>query len=116
MVGNILEACEFLGAWPSASRMIIFAMLPKPAGGFRPIVLFPSLYRLWTKVRVCFATDWMARHDRPYIACGPGRSPEQVVWRRAIQHEACCSSAASTRCPQEQEEAATLLWGHAEVL
>ena len=36
----ILSICEQVGNLPGQVRRIIFALLPKPKGGFRPIAIF----------------------------------------------------------------------------
>ena len=80
----LLLMMERIGTRPPALQLIVCAMLPRPAGGFRPSARLCSLYRVWTRLRVPVAASWMALRDRSCIACGPGRSPELAAWRRAV--------------------------------
>ncbi len=45
-LSEILVLMELTGGLPSQLRATILSMLGKPAGGFRPIGVFTSLYRL----------------------------------------------------------------------
>ena len=38
---QIFVLCELLGAWPSVITDVLIALLPKPAGGLRPIGISP---------------------------------------------------------------------------
>jgi hypothetical protein len=46
-LGTILEACERLGNFPKQARLVVTPLLEKPKGGFRPVAVYVSLYRLW---------------------------------------------------------------------
>ena len=43
---KVLFLCELIGAWPRVITDVLIALLPKPAGGFRPIGIFPTLVRV----------------------------------------------------------------------
>ena len=70
---RILFLCETIGGWPSSIALVIIALLPKSAGGLRPIGLFPWLPKIWAKVRRRVALEWEERVQRPYLYAGPGR-------------------------------------------
>ena len=75
--------------------------MPKAAGGVRPIALFPSEYRIWTKARLPLVEQWEREHDRAFFACGPKQSASDVVWKQTLRAEASVS---------EGGFAAALLW------
>eukprot|EP00972_Heterocapsa_arctica_P091379 13482363-Heterocapsa_arctica.AAC.1 len=51
VLSKILQVIELLGIWPTQVSQLVVAMLEKPTGGFRPIGIFPGIYRLWMKAR-----------------------------------------------------------------
>eukprot|EP00972_Heterocapsa_arctica_P097083 14322770-Heterocapsa_arctica.AAC.1 len=78
---------ETLGTLPTQLRAVLMLLLAKPKGGFRPIGLFSSIYRLWAKARRPYAVAWEEAHWKPYFACGAGRGAEDTVWRQAVKAE-----------------------------
>eukprot|EP00959_Pyramimonas_sp_CCMP1952_P459906 9479008-Pyramimonas_sp.AAC.1 len=68
-------------------------LLAKPQRGFRPIALLPSLYRVYTKLRISHVRAWAARYTRPYFALGEGKSTLDVGARTMIYSEAHQGSA-----------------------
>ena len=46
-----LMTLEAVGFWPQQLETILVAQIPKASGGRRPIGLFPSVVRLWMRVR-----------------------------------------------------------------
>ena len=82
--------------------MLLVVLLPKPKGGFRPIVLMNSLFKLWSRARRPGVQGWWYdENDQPFLACGKGRSVEACVWRRSVRSEAGVAMGKS---------AATVLW------
>jgi hypothetical protein len=51
--------------WPPSERIVLTVLIPKKDGGLRPIALFRSLYRIFSKARAQEARAW---------AAGPGKS------------------------------------------
>ena len=49
---SVLLSAELMGQWPSCIGVILVVLLPKADGGRRPIGLFPSLIRIWMRVRL----------------------------------------------------------------
>eukprot|EP00959_Pyramimonas_sp_CCMP1952_P293104 6130090-Pyramimonas_sp.AAC.1 len=63
------------------------SLIGKQAGGFRPIGLFSSIYRLWGKGRRGYATRWEENNRRPFFAAGKFTSSTDVVWRQSVKGE-----------------------------
>ena len=64
----IFNAIEGLGLYPSQQMFLVIQMLGKPKGGYRPIVMFSAIARLWERARRREARAWlasMARFDEP---------------------------------------------------
>ncbi len=97
-LGIILAAVERSGAWPRQISLIVATLLPKPAGGFRPIGLAPAVYRLWSKARRTTTDEWERRHTRPFFAACSGNGPIDTLWRMAARQEAsvACDEVAAT--------------------
>ena len=73
---------------PSDVQRLHVSLMEKPQGGYRPIGLFPSLYRVYMKVRQPAFMQWEKEHDRPFFAQGKGRGCVDPVWRQAVRMEA----------------------------
>ena len=86
-ISDLLSAIELLGFWPSLLRTLAMPLIQKPKGGRRAVTTFPSLYRLWTRARRNVVREWRQTLDRSYLAYGPEKSAQQVVWRQAAQAE-----------------------------
>ena len=86
-IALLFRAMEKIGRLPEQLIFLLFVLIPKQAGGVRPIALMASLYRLWTRLRRAEADEWILRNDRAYFAVGKGRSPEATVWRQAVRAE-----------------------------
>ena len=83
----ILMACELLGAWPQAIRLVLIMLLPKPDGGRRPIGLFPAIIRTWARARCCIAHRWEAMHSLPCMYGGDGMGAQRAAWQCAFRSE-----------------------------
>ncbi len=97
----ILEACELLGTMPRQCRLVTAPLLEKPKGGFRPICIYASLYRIWAKARQPVAAEWEERHQRAYLSAAAGNGPADTVWRQAVRQEVAVGQGG---------HAASLLW------
>ena len=78
---------ELMGVWPAAIGEVIIALLPKSDGGKRPIGLFPSLVRLWMRMRLPVAQAWQRSHERPYFYAGPAKGADVAAWKQAARAE-----------------------------
>ncbi len=97
-LGTILEVCELLGTFPKQCRLVLTPLLEKPKGGYRPVAIYVSLYRLWTKARRDVAATWEAAHQRPYFSASKGNGPADTTWRQAVRQEARLSAKGVAAC------------------
>ncbi len=84
----ILAAVEASAMWPTQVSLIVAALLPKPAGGFRPIGLAPAVYRVWSKARRLEADAWEKKYPRAFFSACKGAGPVDAVWRLSAMQEA----------------------------
>ena len=84
---RIFMLAEFLGKWPDAVGVVIMALIPKTDGGRRPIGLFPTLVRIWMRVRLPVAQEWQRAHERPYFYAGPTKGASVAAWKQAARAE-----------------------------
>ncbi len=98
---DVMMACEAIGFVPEPIALVLVRMIPKRDGGRRPIGLLPSLYRIWSKVRVGYVRDWERRWARTYFAAGPGKAADAAAWRTALRAEMAASAKA---------DSASVLW------
>ena len=65
--------------YPSQQMFLVIQMLGKPKGGYRPIVMFSAIARLWERARRRDARTWLASMARPYWAFTAGAGAELTV-------------------------------------
>ncbi len=98
VLGAILETCELLGTLPKQCRLVVTPLLEKPKGGFRPVSIYVSLYRLWTKARKHVTAEWEAAHPRAYFSAAKGNGPVDTTWRQAVRQEARLNANGAAAC------------------
>ena len=57
-------------------------------GGGRPIGLFPSIVRIWMRVRLELAQEWVRDHERPFFYAGPCKGADVAAWKQSLLAEA----------------------------
>ena len=89
----IIDVMEEASRVPEQASWLVMCLIPKGPGkaGYRPIVLFSALWRVWARSRSFMAKELLRKMDQPFIACGAGRGTEEVVWRQATSAEAATS-------------------------
>ena len=98
----IWRAMFWLGTPPHLLKMLIFVLIPKPAGGDRPIGLLPSLVRVLNRwLRRQYGEIWRKSNERTYFFGTKHRSTLALSWRMS----AAAEYAKVTKC----ESAAALL-------
>ena len=55
---TLFTRIQLKGVWPWQWIHVIIALIPKPAGGDRPIGLSPMLMRLFFPIHKGYTTDW----------------------------------------------------------
>ena len=76
---KVLVLCEIIGAWPTVITDVLIALLPKPTGGLRPIGIFPTLIRVWFRLRAPLIRAWERAHERPYFFAGSGKGADVAL-------------------------------------
>jgi len=84
---HLLTLVELLGRWPAQVGHVMVVLLAKAAGGFRPIGLFPSVIRVWMRVRLADAVIWQSLHERPWLYASAGKGADVAAWRQAARSE-----------------------------
>ena len=69
---KLLNTIEATVAWLQHVLLNIVTLMGKPNGGTRPIALMPMLYRLWSKIRRPYISEWERAHQGPWDAAAPG--------------------------------------------
>ena len=85
-------ACERLGKWPNSNLLIIIVLLPKPAGGWRPIGLLEWLPKIWMKARRLAVAEWEQNNERCNLYAGPGKGADIAAWKQAARAEVAAVS------------------------
>ena len=68
-LSRLLVFFEVFGLWPADWASLLTVLLQKPKGGYRPIGLFRSLYRLWGRARAQLISDWAVHAAPPGVFC-----------------------------------------------
>ena len=84
----LVEEC---GRWPGAIGDVLIVLLAKPAGGFRPIGLFPSIVRVWMRIRLADAVVWQSLYERPWLHASAGKGADIAAWKQAARSEQAAS-------------------------
>ena len=99
---DIFEVVECVGTMPANCRQVLVALVPKKGvGAFRPIGIYTSFNRVWTKCRLLEVREWEAANRRDYITAAKGSGALDVVWAQAVRAEGNVHSKVKT---------AVLLW------
>ena len=82
-LADLFEIWELCGNPMVPEQTLIVKMLPKPTGGYRPIGLFPCLYRIWGKTRQPIIRQWALENiPDAEINMAPGRWTGDATWRQ----------------------------------
>ena len=95
-IGMLFETIEQCGRWPNQIATSIVHLIPKAAGGRRPIGLLASLVRLWERARRPTMRSWQASCRRTYNWMARGRGAERSVWAQALYEEAASATGKAT--------------------
>ena len=95
-VGLLFESIESCGKWPAQVATSVVHLIPKTAGGRRPIGLLASFVRLWERARRPIMKEWSASCRRQYNWMAKGLGAERSVWAQALYEEAAVASGKAT--------------------
>jgi hypothetical protein len=84
-LGLLLHYWTLCG-WPSKEAQLVVVLIPKKDRGLRPIALFRSLYRLYSRARSSLAAAWAAAHSEGSLCSNAsGRWVGDSTWRHQIR-------------------------------
>ena len=84
---DLLNQCEEQVAWPWQVYITLVCLLAKEVKGERPISLLTMLYRIWSRTRKAFATEWCDAKAGFWDDAVRGSSPLQAALRRLVADE-----------------------------
>ena len=93
-LADILNEAEQAGCWDEALELVLIVLLPKDDGGHRPIGLFPSVIRIWMRVRSGVARDWERETAGPEFYGCTGRGAQRAAWLAAYEAESATAKGA----------------------
>ena len=79
-----IREAEGGAGWGACAGITLIVLLPKSDGGTRPIGLFPSLVRIWMRVRLPVAREWQDAHDRAFFYAGPAKGATVAAWMQGF--------------------------------
>jgi exonuclease III len=87
LLAQLFNLCEVYGDYPEVLRNLFVKLIPKPTGGFRPICLFRSLYRIHMKARSGHVRQWEGEVGRKVQGFNnePGRRITDAMYRDGIR-------------------------------
>ena len=84
-LADIMAVWEEVGGPAIENQDLIVKLIPKPAGGYRPIGLFPTLARLYGKARQSIIRHWMRENIKDAtINMTSGRRVGDATWRHKV--------------------------------
>ena len=84
----VLMLAELQGEWFDAIGVVMVVLIAKADGGRRPIGLFPSIVRIWMRMRLDVAQQWVKDNERDYFYAGPRKGAEVAAWKQSLLAEA----------------------------
>ena len=84
-LAHLLLAFERLGSWCMSNAVILIVLLPKAAGGLRPIGLLPFETRLWMRTRAQVVRGWEAATALPCLFGARGMGAQRAAWIAAFK-------------------------------
>ena len=73
--------------WPTDERTVHIALIPKPAGGERPIGLFRSIIRVVCRAAAWDGLKWIEAQDIPQLNTSKGRRIGDAIWRAQMRSQ-----------------------------
>ena len=83
-LADLYSQIEEEGRWPEDIDPVIIDLLSKNDSGYRPIGLFPTLVRVWMRIRTASARAWERTVDSPQLYGGKGMGAQRAAWLEAF--------------------------------
>ena len=79
----------YVGDQAVSQRFVLTRLIEKPTGGWRPIALFRSCFRLWAAVDSGEVRDWAVNFTRirPWLNTAKNREIGDATWRLQVRRE-----------------------------
>jgi hypothetical protein len=87
-ITDMLNAAERSRVWPAHSSTLMVWLALKVDGGHRPLVLLPSLIRLWEAARHSVLDQWQRTTEKEWDATRMVGGAEEAAWETLIMQEA----------------------------
>ena len=87
MLTNILNDIESTLTFPAQVLLTVIALLGKLTGGERPITLTTGLYRLYSRIRKPFVSEWESRRAGFWDSAVKGSTPLRAALIRELYNE-----------------------------
>ncbi len=90
---GFIRLFESTATWPKQEQCVITTLIPKTDGGLRPIALFRTVYRVYSKIRVLEVKQWAMSQQGYQFNNAQGRWVGDSTWRNqvkaALQEQNC---------------------------
>ena len=87
MLTDILNDVERTLTFPAQVLLNVIALLGKPQGGERPITLTTAPYRLYSRIRKTFVTEWESTRAGFWDSAVKGSTPLRAALIRELYNE-----------------------------
>ncbi len=95
-LGELMAALMAVGIWPRQVSTAILHLIPKAAGGRRPIGVLASFVRLWERTLQPSLQEWRLSNQRDYNWMTAGKGSSLAVWSQSVANEAARSRGLSS--------------------
>ena len=87
-MADLFVAYEKFGGWAEIHNLVLIVLLPKGDGGYRQIGLFPTVIRVWFRVRLVTVKVWESQNELPSVFGGPGMGAQKAAFQITFTAEA----------------------------
>ena len=76
---------EAIGQWPRDEQKVLTVLIPKAEGGLRPIALFRTLYRMYSRARCIKVKKWAEGVNQHRVNNAKNRLVGDSTWRNQVR-------------------------------
>jgi hypothetical protein len=84
-LSSFFRCFEATATWPKQERCVITTLIPKTDGGLRPIALFRTVYRVYSKIRAFEVKQWANGQQGYQFNNAQGRWVGDSTWRNQVK-------------------------------